>query len=64
MMKRVALILAIATVFSSCGSGNESSSTSDSTVNSITEPPTKDSTSAIAPMMGDTSKIDADSLKE
>jgi hypothetical protein len=48
----------------SCENGSESSGSSDSNINSITPPPTSDTTSAIAPMMGDTSKTDVDSLKK
>lgn len=60
-MKKMLLIVAIAGVFMSCGNGSESSTNSDSTVNSITPP--SDSTSTMAPMMGDTSKIEPDSVK-
>jgi hypothetical protein len=62
-MKRILLIVAIAGVFTSCGNGSESSASSDTT-KSITPPPTSDSTSTAAPMMGDTSKTEADSLKK
>ena len=64
MIKRILVIFVLATVFFSCGNGKESPATSDSTVNSITMPATKDSTSAMAPMMGDTSKTHADSLEK
>jgi len=60
-MKRILLIVAIASVFTSCGNGSESSASSDTT-KSITPPPTSDSSSTTAPMMGDTSKTEADSL--
>ena len=67
-MKKMLLIFAIVYVLTSCGSGSESSAGSDTTTkdtaNSITPPPTSDTTSALAPMMGDTSKTDADSLKK
>ena len=68
-MKKMLLIIAIAGVFTSCGNGSESSMSSDSTTNSDTTkstspPPTPDTTSTVAPMMGDTSKTDADSLKK
>lgn len=64
MIKKIVLIFAIASLSASCGNGGGSSTSSDSTVNSITPPLTPDSANAIAPMMGDTSKIDADSLKK
>jgi 4-carboxymuconolactone decarboxylase len=48
----------------SCNNGAGGSSGSDSTVNSITPPPTKDTSGAVAPMMGDTSKTEVDSLKK
>ena len=63
-MKKMLLIIAITGVFMSCGNGSESSTSSDSTTNSITPPPTSDTTSTMAPMMGDTSKTEADSLKK
>ena len=68
-MKKMLLILAIACVFTSCGNGSETSTNSDSTTSSdttesISPPPTPDTTSTVAPMMGDTSKTDADSLKK
>lgn len=64
MMKTVLLIVAIASVFASCGNGSESSTSSDSTINSITPPSPSDTNSAMAPMMGDTSEIEVDSLKK
>ena len=63
-MKGIILIIAIASVLTSCGNSSESSGNSDSMTNSITPPPTSDTTSTIAPMMGDTSKTEADSLKK
>ncbi|MDJ1485933.1 hypothetical protein QNI16_35960 [Cytophagaceae bacterium YF14B1] len=60
-MKKILLICILAYVFTSCGPGSESSTNTDSTATSITPPPTADSTSTMAPMMGDTSKTDADS---
>jgi hypothetical protein len=63
-MKKMLLIVAIAGVFTSCGSGSESSTSSDTTTNSISPPPTSDTTNTTAPMMGDTSKTEADSLKK
>jgi len=62
IMKKLLLIVAIAGVFTSCGNGSESSTSSDTT-KSISPPPTSDTASAMAPMMGDTSKTEADSLK-
>ena len=62
-MKRILLIVAIVSVFTSCGNGSESSASSDTT-KSITPPPTSDSSGTMAPMMGDTSKTEADSLKK
>ena len=61
-MKKL-LIVAIAGVFMSCGNGGETATGTDTT-KSITPPPTSDSTSTTAPMMGDTSKTEADSLKK
>ena len=68
-MKKFLLILAIASVFTSCANGSESSSSSDTTTSSdttksISPPQTSDTAGATAPMMGDTSKTDADSLKK
>ena len=68
-MKKMLLIIAIACVFMSCGNGSETSASSDSTnssdtTKSISPPPTSDTKSTMAPMMGDTSKTDADSLKK
>jgi hypothetical protein len=62
-MKKKLLIIAIAGIFTACGTGSESSSSSDSTVNSTTPPPTADSTSAIGPMMSDTTNTVGDSIK-
>lgn len=47
-----------------CQNGSEGTSNSDSTTNSITPPPTQDTANSIAPMMGDTAKTEADSLKK
>lgn len=63
-MKKILLIVAIAGIFMSCGNGSENSASSDTTTNSITPPPTSDTTGTVAPMMGDTSKTEADSLKK
>jgi hypothetical protein len=62
-MKKRLFIVLIAGVFTACGNSSESATNADSTVNSITPPPTSDSTSTMAPMMGDTSKVEADSTK-
>ena len=62
-MKKMLLIVTIAGVFMSCGNGSKSSASSDTT-KSISPPPTSDTAGAMAPMMGDTSKTDADSLKK
>ena len=62
-MKKLLLVIAIGGVFMSCGNGSESATGTDTTT-SITPPPTSDSTSTTAPMMGDTSKTEADSLKK
>ena len=68
-MKKMLLIIAITGVLTACGNGSESSTSSDSTTisdttQSISPPPTSDTTSTMAPMMGDTSKTDAGSLKK
>jgi hypothetical protein len=67
-MKKILLIFAIVGLLTSCGSGHQSPTGSDTTTkdtaNSITPPPTSDTTSAVAPMMGDTSKTEADNLKK
>jgi hypothetical protein len=62
-MKKMLLIVSITGVFMSCGNSSVSSVSSDTT-KSITPPPTSDSSSTTAPMMGDTSKTEADSLKK
>ncbi|QHT67278.1 hypothetical protein GXP67_11835 [Rhodocytophaga rosea] len=62
-MKKLLVIVAIAGVFTACGNNNESSSSSDSTATSITPPSTADSTSEMAPMMGDTAKATIDSVR-
>lgn len=61
-MKKIFLSVVIVYIFMSCGNGSGSAANSDSTVNSITPPPTSDTTSTMAPMMGDTSKTEADSI--
>jgi hypothetical protein len=62
VIKTLLLLASIICVLTSCNNGSGESSNSDS-INSITPPPTKDTASAIAPMMGDTSKTEVDSLK-
>ena len=65
-MHKLIIILAIAGFSIACGNENEGSADTDSdtTVNSITPPPTKDSTNIVAPMMGDSSKTEADSIEQ
>ena len=63
-MKKIVLIVTIASVFMACGNSSENAADSDTNVNSITPPPTPDTTSMVAPMMGDTAKTKADSLKK
>ena len=62
-MKNILLVVTIAYFFVSCGNGSRNSPGSDTT-KSISPPPTSDTAGAMAPMMGDTSKTDADSLKK
>jgi hypothetical protein len=62
-MKKIVLIVAIAGIFSSCGNGRESAADSDTTVNSTTPPPERD-TNPIGLMMGDTTIGINDSLKK
>ncbi|HEY6976202.1 MAG TPA: hypothetical protein VH396_07925 [Chitinophagaceae bacterium] len=63
-MKKTLSIFSIVCFLMSCGSGSKSSAGSDTTTNSISPPPTSDTSSTVAPMMGDTSKTEADSLKK
>jgi hypothetical protein len=68
IMKKIFLFIAIA-VLTSCGNGSVNSTSSDTATNSdtaksISPPPTSDTANATAPMMGDTSKTKADSLKK
>ena len=63
-MKQKLLILAIAGAFVVCQNSSESAAGSDSADNSITPPPTADTANAVAPMMGDTAKTNADSLRK
>lgn len=68
-MRKMLLIIAITSVLTACGNGSGTSTGSDNTIGSdttksISPPPTSDTTSTVAPMMGDTSKTDADSLKK
>ena len=70
-MKKFVLIVAIASVFTSCGNSSESaadadtasSADSDTTIHSTTPPPKKD-TNPIGIMMGDTTIGINDSLKK
>lgn len=64
-MKKIALIVAMAFVFTSCGNSSESAADSDTTsnVNSTTPPPKRD-TNPIGIMMGDTTIGINDSLKK
>lgn len=62
-MKRIILIIAIASVFTSCGNSSESPADADTTVNSTTPPPKQD-TNPIGIMMGDTTIGINDSLKK
>ena len=62
-MKKIVLIVAIASVFASCGNGSESAADSDTTVNSTTPPPERD-TNPIGIMMGDTTIGINDSLRK
>lgn len=64
-MKKILITLALAALFTACGSGGESTgSDSDSTANvtSTTPPPTADSTEEIGVMMGDTTTTVYDSV--
>lgn len=65
-MHKLIIIVAIAGLSIACGNENEESpdTDTDTSVNSITPPPTKDSTNIVAPMMGDSSKTEADSLQQ
>ena len=62
-MKKMLLIIAIATLFTSCGNGSESDAGADTTVSSTTPPPTKD-TNPVGIMMGDTTIGINDSLNK
>lgn len=62
-MKRIILIIAIASVFTSCRNSGESAADADTTVNSTT-PPLKQDTNPIGIMMGDTTIGINDSLKK
>ena len=62
-MKKIVLIVAIASVFTACGGSNESAADADTNVNSTTPPPKKD-TNPIGIMMGDTTIGINDSLKK
>ena len=62
-MKRILFVVAIAGGFIACGNGNEGSANTDTSVNSTTPPPKKD-TNPIGIMMGDTTIGINDSLKK
>jgi hypothetical protein len=62
-MKRIILIIAIASLFTNCGNSSESDVGADTTVSSTTPPPTKD-TNPIGIMMGDTTIGLNDSLNK
>lgn len=62
-MKRIILIIAIASLFTNCGNSSESDAGADTTVTSTTPPPTKD-TNPVGIMMGDTTIGINDSLKK
>jgi hypothetical protein len=62
-MKKMILIIAIATLFISCGNSGKSDAGADTTVTSTTPPPTKD-TNPVGIMMGDTTIGINDSLKK
>jgi hypothetical protein len=62
-MKKIVLIVAISSVFTSCGNSSESTTGLDTNVSSTTPPPKKD-TNPIGIMMGDTTIGINDSLKK
>ena len=62
-MNKFVLIVAIAGVFAACGNSSESAAEADTTVNSTTPPPSRD-TNPIGIMMGDTTIGINDSLKK
>jgi hypothetical protein len=62
-MKKIILIIAIASVCTSCGNSSESTAGADTNVNSTTPPPKRD-TNPIGIMMGDTTIGINDSLKK
>jgi hypothetical protein len=62
-MKEMFSIIAIATLFASCGNSSKSDAGADTTVSSTTPPPTKD-TNPVGIMMGDTTIGINDSLKK
>ncbi|MES2645328.1 MAG: hypothetical protein V4717_00530 [Bacteroidota bacterium] len=71
-MKRILTIITITVAFTSCGTGNDTVSDSDTTskVNSTTPPvsdtstlPANSDTSTMGRMMGDTTKVKIDSTK-
>jgi hypothetical protein len=62
-MKRMILIIAVATLFANCGNSSRGDAGPDTTVTSTTPPPTKD-TNPVGIMMGDTTIGINDSLKK
>ena len=62
-MRRIMLTVIAAAAMSACQNSGDGSESPDST-SSITPAATKDTATTIAPMMGDTSKTEADSLKK
>jgi hypothetical protein len=61
-MKKIVLIVALASILISCGNGSGSAADSDTNVSSTT-PPAKADTNPIGIMMGDTTIGINDSLK-
>lgn len=62
-MKRIILVIAVASLFANCGNSSESDAGADTTVSSTTPPPTKD-TNPVGIMMGDTTIGINDSLRK
>ena len=62
-MKRIILVIAIASLFTNCRNSSESDAGADTTVMSTTPPRTKD-TNPVGIMMGDTTIGINDSLKK
>ena len=62
-MKKMILIIALASLFTNCGNSSEKGAGADTTVSSTTPPPIKD-TNPVGIMMGDTTIGINDSLKK